>query len=81
MKYAITLIKYAAAPRAHVFYGQVIDSSFGDRIQVTVIATGFPAKRPSRMIVDKPVVKASEPPKKTDYNRPAYVHWTVQKLK
>jgi cell division protein FtsZ len=82
VKDAISLIKEAAAPRAHVFYGQVIDPTLGDRIKVTVIATGFPVKRPTRAVASvKPATQASEPTKNADLSRPAYVHWTVQKLK
>ncbi|MBI3291738.1 MAG: cell division protein FtsZ [Elusimicrobia bacterium] len=37
---------YAACPEAHVFYGHAFDERLDDRIQITVIATGFPATRP-----------------------------------
>src|SRR5205814_7279025 len=36
---------YSACPEAHVFYGHAFDESLEDRIQITVIATGFPAVR------------------------------------
>src|SRR5262245_3492797 len=36
---------YTACPEAHVFYGHAFDDSLEDRIQITVIATGFPAVR------------------------------------
>src|SRR6185295_5616770 len=36
---------YSACPEAHVFYGLAFDDSLEDRIQITVIATGFPAVR------------------------------------
>jgi cell division protein FtsZ len=36
---------YSACPEAHVFYGHAFDESLEDRIQITVIATGFPAIR------------------------------------
>ena len=36
---------YSACPEAHVFYGHAFDESLEDRIQITVIATGFPATR------------------------------------
>jgi len=40
---------YSACPEAHVFYGHAFDDSLEDRIQITVIATGFPAVRASAM--------------------------------
>jgi cell division protein FtsZ len=36
---------YSACPEAHVFYGHAFDETLEDRIQITVIATGFPAIR------------------------------------
>jgi cell division protein FtsZ len=36
---------YNACPEAHVFYGHAFDETLEDRIQITVIATGFPAAR------------------------------------
>ncbi len=36
---------YSACPEAHVFYGHAFDEALEDRIQITVIATGFPAVR------------------------------------
>lgn len=36
---------YSACPEAHVFYGHAFDESLEDRIQITIIATGFPAVR------------------------------------
>ena len=36
---------YSACPEAHVFYGHAFDDTLEDRIQITVIATGFPAVR------------------------------------
>jgi cell division protein FtsZ len=40
---------YSACPEAHVFYGHAFDESLEDRIQITVIATGFPAARSGLM--------------------------------
>jgi cell division GTPase FtsZ len=37
---------YSACPEAHVFYGHAFDETLEDRIQITVIATGFPSIRP-----------------------------------
>lgn len=36
---------YTACPEAHVFYGHAFDETLEDRIQITVIATGFPSVR------------------------------------
>jgi cell division protein FtsZ len=36
---------YSACPEAHVFYGHAFDEALEDRIQITIIATGFPAVR------------------------------------
>lgn len=36
---------YRSCPEAHVFYGHAFDESLEDRIQITVIATGFPSVR------------------------------------
>ncbi|MFA5976251.1 MAG: cell division protein FtsZ [Elusimicrobiota bacterium] len=36
---------YSTCPEAHVFYGHAFDEHLEDRIQITVIATGFPAVR------------------------------------
>ncbi len=40
---------YSACPEAHVFYGHAFDESLEDRIQITVIATGFPSVRVGAM--------------------------------
>jgi cell division protein FtsZ len=79
---AMTLIKEAVSPDAHVFYGQVIDPNLDDRIKVTVIATGFPPKRHSndkKQVVDQNGIKDNAP--NIDFNRPAYTYWRTQKLK
>lgn len=40
-------ISSATSANSHVFYGQVFDESLEDKLKVTVIATGFPARRNS----------------------------------
>ncbi len=37
----VRIVTASAAPDHHVFWGEVTDSSMGDKISVTVIATGF----------------------------------------
>ncbi|MBN1621925.1 MAG: cell division protein FtsZ [Endomicrobiales bacterium] len=76
---AMNLIKEAVSPEAHVFYGQVIDPNLDDRIKVTVIATGFPAR--SSMLDRKFPSKDSQDSSTIDFNRPAYTYWRPQKLK
>ena len=41
---AMAIINESKNREAHVFYGQVFDSSLEDEVKVTVIATGFPKK-------------------------------------
>lgn len=55
---------YSACPEAHVFYGHAFDESLEDRIQITVIATGFPAVR-----VGMPSKKPSARVSRTGYER------------
>ena len=38
-------ISRAASPEAKIKFGQVYDDNLGDKLRITVIATGFPAKR------------------------------------
>ena len=38
---AAEIISDAADPDANIIFGSVIDESLGDRVQVTVVATGF----------------------------------------
>jgi cell division protein FtsZ len=42
---AMEYITKAANPEASIKHGQVFDEAMGDSIKITVIATGFPAKR------------------------------------
>ena len=77
---AMTLIKESVSPEAHVFYGQVIDPNLDDRIKITVIATGFPArKQVKKALNDKQFKEGKNGP--VDYSRPAYTYWKTQKLK
>jgi cell division protein FtsZ len=48
---------YSACPEAHVFYGHAFDESLEDRIQITVIATGFPAVRMGLTSRQRPGIK------------------------
>ncbi len=44
IKEAMRFIHAVVSPEAHVFYGQSFDETLGDKIKVTVIATGFPQR-------------------------------------
>lgn len=57
---------YSACPEAHVFYGHAFDETLEDRIQITVIATGFPAVR-MNLGRQRP---ASKPRMNTERRRP-----------
>jgi cell division protein FtsZ len=43
---AAEIVQEAADPNANIIFGTVLDEDAGDEVQVTVIATGFDAKRP-----------------------------------
>ena len=53
---------YSACPEAHVFYGHAFDETLEDRIQITVIATGFPAIRAGLAGRRPSGARASRPP-------------------
>jgi cell division protein FtsZ len=84
---AMSLIKESVSPEAHVFFGLVIDENLDDRIKITVIATGFPARRmtqkPKRPSVSSARKEPAVPetPAEIDLNRPAYTYWPMKKLK
>lgn len=42
---AAEIIAEAADPDANIIFGSVVDDTMGDRVQITVVATGFGAKR------------------------------------
>ncbi len=88
-------ISSSTSNQSHVFYGQVFDESLEDKLKVTVIATGFPAKtarglKPGSTLIKKnqgvPAgVGVSAPPVNTasdeDLKRPAYLRLRNGKLK
>ena len=82
VKDAMNHIKESVSPEAHVFYGQVIDPNLDGRIKITVIATGFPQRRPlSRYKKQEQQIQQKEVQSGIDFNRPAYTYWRPQKLK
>jgi cell division protein FtsZ len=89
-------VSSATATNSHVFYGQVFDEGLEDKLKVTVIATGFPArshkdrlqatsKRPNPMASSAPLPSAlMSPPSISsddDLRRPAYLRLRNRKLK
>lgn len=45
IKQAMEFINRKVSPDAKIKYGQAYDNNLGDRLRITVIATGFPAKK------------------------------------
>lgn len=87
-------VSAATATSSHVFYGQVFDEGLEDKLKVTVIATGFPA----RSFKDRPALSKRVPalssatgfptqpshsgvPSEDDLRRPAYLRLRNRKLK
>lgn len=46
IKEAMNFISRKVSPEAKIKFGQVFNETMGDKIRITVIATGFPAKKP-----------------------------------
>ena len=71
---------------AHVYYGQVIDTSLSDSVKVTLIATGFPSqKRPNpleekKTRKNKDIYNRTTSPSGEDISRPAYLRYKCRKL-
>ena len=90
-------VSTATATSSHVFYGQVFDESLEDKLKVTVIATGFPARAkpqverpverrktfPSVPLVPAPILPSAASPRISDEDlrRPAYLRLKNRKLK
>ena len=53
----------------------------GDKIKITVIATGFQSRRGMRSNIPRPQVPKGENPQSLDITKPAYLNWNIQKLK
>ncbi len=47
---AAAVIMQAVDPEANIIFGAVIDEAMGDRVRVTVIATGFPGQEPRHSV-------------------------------
>ncbi|MCB4756207.1 MAG: cell division protein FtsZ [Elusimicrobia bacterium] len=88
-------VSSATAAHSHVFYGQVFDETLEEKLKVTVIATGFPARvsRPAqerasagqRKFPAPPLGVGSANPNEPIFNdelrRPAYLRFRNRKLK
>ncbi|MBI5201875.1 MAG: hypothetical protein HY925_09845, partial [Elusimicrobia bacterium] len=46
VKDAMDFIQAKGSPEAKIKFGQAYDEMMGEKMQITVIATGFPARRP-----------------------------------
>ncbi|MBA2476535.1 MAG: cell division protein FtsZ [Actinobacteria bacterium] len=55
---AAEVVTSAADPNANIIFGAVIDESLGDEVRVTVIATGFGARRRKRRDESRPIEPA-----------------------
>ncbi len=60
---AVLLVKEVVDPSANTIFGATIDENYNDRIQITVIATGFQNSNFENMYGDKKEEKPAEPPK------------------
>jgi len=97
IKEAMDFIGHKVSPEAKIKFGQAYDDTMGGKIQITVIATGFPSKRaawtPRRPSLERegmgplggddfrPPVRPVETEAAEDWNRPAFLHWKVKKLR
>ncbi len=58
---AAEIVQAASDPNANIIFGTVLDEDIGDEVQVTVIATGFDAKRPPRLRSSTPGRESARP--------------------
>ena len=62
---AAEIVQAASDPNANIIFGTVLDEDIGDEVQVTVIATGFDAKRPPRLRASAPGREGTRPPRES----------------
>ncbi|MEK7859260.1 MAG: cell division protein FtsZ [Elusimicrobiota bacterium] len=87
----MALIDTRTSPEAKKKWGKVYDESMGDTIRITVIATGFPAKRGGRGLARAGLLARGSAAARLDgprpelrpedLMRPAYLRMKVRKLK
>ncbi len=94
IKEAMEFVHRAASPEAKIKFGQAYDESMGDKLSVTVIATGFP-RSPSRLLTavsprrrsfrpdapTRPILPADETSSPEDWVKPAFLRRKVRKLR
>jgi cell division protein FtsZ len=96
IKEAMDFISHKVSPEARIKFGQAYDDTLGGKLRITVIATGFPTKRgtpaikpvefdseyafPSGGSLPSPAGPPRGEPHE-DWDRPAFLHWRVKKLK
>lgn len=68
------------SPEASIKFGHVYNDSMDDRVQITIIATGFPANRRSLTGRVRPH-EATKPAGAEDLSTPAYMRVKVKKLR
>jgi len=71
---AAEIVQAAADPNANIIFGTVLDEDIGDDVMVTVIATGFDAKRPPRVRAaatpERGAGREARPPRSSDSSLP-----------
>lgn len=79
---AMSLIHQTVASDARVFFGQAFDETLGDKIQITVIATGFPSVRKSALKDLQQQHHSLQPELKlSELEKPAFLRIKTRKLK
>jgi cell division protein FtsZ len=68
---AATIIQKAAAEDAEIIFGTVIDEAMGDRVKITVIATGFKGEE-ERAAAATFFTEPVPPPVEIDHDKPAF---------
>ncbi len=61
---AAEIIRNASGPHANIIFGAVVDESMGDRVKVTIIATGFRSDKVQKTKKESGEKKVKEPDKK-----------------
>lgn len=86
VKEAMGLIHEAVSPDAHVYFGQVFDDTLGERVKVTVIATGLTSRRylpPRKQVASispKGTYTSGNEDQLNELNRPAFLRRKLRKL-
>ncbi len=95
MKEAMDFIQSKGSPEAKIKFGVARDDSMGEALRITVIATGFPARKvkpaprallhAGRALPPEdwtPLAPAEAPVGgPVDWSKPAFLHWKLKKLR